>query len=60
MTLDKPADRVDAWIGHTADLSPAARAAAQAVVRRWAATAGLDEAATGELLDMLGIGDVDG
>lgn len=56
--MDKSTDRVDAWLGPTTSSPPPVRAAAEALVRRWAGTAGLDEAGTVELLAMLGLGTI--
>ena len=47
---------VDVRIGHIPDVSDAARAAAEAVTRRWCEGCGLDEQATLEMLDKLDLG----
>lgn len=52
----KGQQHVDVRIGHIPDVSPAARAAAEAVTRRWCEGCGLDEQATLEMLDKLGLG----
>lgn len=52
----KGQQHVDGFLGATkTEVSPEQRAAAVKVTRRWCAAAGLDEAATVDLLDMLGL-----